>query len=207
MLGKTHMVVGIATTLAIIQPNTLQEMVLASGASAVGALICDIDVGTSGSHKDVDKICLLTIAAVVVTVILDFLFHLGIVQKILQDSNLLRIACGYLLFIGICAFGKEQPHRSFMHSFLALLILSVALGLAWPSLVPYFAIGFLSHIFMDLFNFKKVKLLYPSKKGFCLKLFHAHGLANRLFFIIGCNVLFIEVVVLLLNIISNTLKK
>ena len=51
MLGKTHMAVGIAATLAITQPSGVSELVLAVGAGSLGALISDIDVGTSNSHR------------------------------------------------------------------------------------------------------------------------------------------------------------
>ena len=49
MLGKTHMAVGIATTLAVIPPENTRQLLLEVGAGAVGALISDIDVGTSES--------------------------------------------------------------------------------------------------------------------------------------------------------------
>ena len=59
MLGKTHMAVGIAATLAILPPQNMRQLILEAGAGAVGALISDIDVGTSGSHQDSDKLCFL----------------------------------------------------------------------------------------------------------------------------------------------------
>ena len=56
MLGKTHMAVGVAATLALTNPTTITELVLGSGIGALGAVISDIDVGTSESHKEADKI-------------------------------------------------------------------------------------------------------------------------------------------------------
>lgn len=195
MLGKTHMAVGIAATLAITQPSGVSELVLAVGAGSLGALISDIDVGTSNSHRDADKITALSVVVVLAVFAMDYFCNTQIIERIIGSSGYLRIIAGLLLFIGICAFGKEQPHRSFMHSFLALILLSFALGLIWEKAVIYFAIGFLSHLATDIFNKKKVRLLYPMKGGVSLGLFHAYGLANDIFFAIGSIVAVIEVII------------
>lgn len=195
MLGKTHMAVGIAATLAVTQPSGISELVLAVGAGALGALISDIDVGTSNSHRDADKITALSVVVVLAVFALDYFCNTQIIERIIGSSGYLRIIAGLLLFIGICAFGKEQPHRSFMHSFLALILLSFALGLIWEKTVIYFAVGFLSHLATDIFNKKKVRLLYPLKGGVSLGLFHAYGLANDIFFVVGSIVAIIEVII------------
>lgn len=194
MLGKTHMAVGIAATLAIIQPSGISELLLAVGAGSLGALISDIDVGTSNSHRDADKITALSVVVVLAVFALDYFCNTQIIERIIGSSGYLRIIAGLLLFIGICAFGKEQPHRSFMHSFLALILLSFALGLIWEKAVIYFAVGFLSHLATDIFNKKKVRLLYPLKGGVSLGLFHAYGLANDIFFAVGSIIAVIEVI-------------
>lgn len=195
MLGKTHMAVGIAAILAITQPSGVSELVLAVGAGSLGALISDIDVGTSNSHRDADKITALSVVVVLAVFAMDYFCNTQIIERIIGSSGYLRIIAGLLLFIGICAFGKEQPHRSFMHSFLALILLSFALGLIWEKAVIYFAVGFLSHLATDIFNKKKVRLLYPMKGGVSLGLFHAYGLANDIFFAIGSIVAIIEVII------------
>ena len=195
MLGKTHMAVGIAATLAITQPSGVSELVLAVGAGSLGALISDIDVGTSNSHRDADKITALSVVVVLAVFAMDYFCNTQIIERIIGSSGYLRILAGLLLFIGICAFGKEQPHRSFMHSFLALILLSFALGLIWEKAVIYFAVGFLSHLATDIFNKKKVRLLYPMKGGVSLGLFHAYGLANDIFFAVGSIVAIIEVII------------
>lgn len=195
MLGKTHMAVGIAATLAITQPSGISELVLAVGTGSLGALISDIDVGTSNSHRDADKITVLSVVVVLAVFALDYFCNTQIIERIIGSSGYLRIITGLLLFIGICAFGKEQPHRSFMHSFLALILLSFALGLIWEKAVIYFAVGFLSHLATDIFNKKKVRLLYPLKGGVSLGLFHAYGLANDIFFAVGSIIAVIEVII------------
>ncbi len=196
MLGKTHMAVGIAATLTITKPQTIPEIILAAGTGAVGALISDIDIETSESHKNANKITLLAVASLCMVCFLDFYHNAGIIRQILTSRNLLRVTLGALVFIATCTFGKEQPHRSFMHSFLALGILSFAVGMITPVLVPYFAVGFLSHLAMDILNKKKVRLFFPLKGGFCLGFFHAQGFMNSALFVVGCVVSIVETAVL-----------
>ena len=81
-----------------------------------------------------------------------------------------------------------------MHSFLALGLLSVALWLVWEKAVIYFAVGFLSHIMTDVFNKRKVRLLYPLKGGVAFHLFHAHGAANDILFAVGSVCTIMEIV-------------
>lgn len=200
MLGKTHFAVGVATSLMFTQPKTLQDVILAVGVGGIGALISDIDVDTSGSHKYVNKIIAAAVLIIIAVFTAERLWNVGIVNRIISDSNYARIAIGIVLFIAICAFGKQQPHRSFMHSILALVLLTVSIGMIWEVLIPYFVIGFASHLITDMFNFKKVRLLYPLKGGVALKLFHAHGLANSLFFAIGSALAIIQIVICIIRI-------
>lgn len=200
MLGKTHMMAGIAATLAVTQPQTVSGLVTAASVGAVGALISDIDVGTSSSHRDADKIIFLTAAVASATLLADHFGNLGLIQNIMSNSSIVRVIIGILLFVVICAFGKETPHRSFMHSLTACLLFNGVICLIYPPIAPYFTVGFLSHIATDIFNKKKVRLLYPLKTGVCLKLFHAHGLANTIFFCAGCAVTAVEVILVLKDI-------
>ena len=203
MLGKTHLAVGIAATMAVTQPASLSELILSAGLGGVGALISDIDVGTSNSHKDADKITMLTVFVILGVLVLDYFFNAGIVDRVVRNSGYGRIVAGVLLFIGICAFGKEQPHRSFTHSFLALLLLCFAIGLVWEKAVIYFAVGFLSHLATDIFNKKKVRLLYPVQGGVSLGLFPASGVANRIFFIVGSAVTVLELALFVTRILGQ----
>ncbi len=194
MLGKTHLAVGVAASLLFTQPKSWEELALAVGVGGIGALIPDIDVDTSGSHKYANKIIIFAVLAAVGIYAAEKIWNIGITAQILSDTNNIRIAIGTILFIAVCAFGKQQPHRSFMHSILALAILSFAIGLVWTDLVPYFMIGFASHLITDIFNYKKVRLLYPFSGGLAFKLFHANGLANGIFLSIGTILTVIQVI-------------
>ncbi|MGN0298701.1 MAG: metal-dependent hydrolase [Lachnospiraceae bacterium] len=185
MLGKTHMAVGVASALTIMHPNSLSELIVGTGVAALGALINDIDVDTSDSHKGADRVTILTLVVVLAVVLLENFFKLGIYERLMQNSNLMRVVGGCLVFVAVCAFGKEQPHRSFMHSILAWVIFVVIVNIIFPMAAPYFGIAFASHIVLDLLNYKRLKLLYPSDKGFSLNLCYANRLANKILLIVG----------------------
>ena len=194
MLGKTHMAVGIATTLAVLPPENTRQLLLEVGAGAVGALISDIDVGTSESHRDADKITYLTLGVIAAVIALDHFMNTGIVFRIRQSAGTMKLILGILMFVGICAYGKEQPHRSFMHSFLALFLLEISIGIIYLAFMWPFGIGFLSHLASDIFNRRKVRLLYPIPGGFSLGLFSAKGAANSIFLWVACAVIVVELI-------------
>lgn len=72
----------------------------------------------------------------------------------------------------------------------------------WEKAVLYFAVGFLSHLVTDIFNKKKVRLLYPMRGGVSLGLFHAYGLANRIFFMVASAVVAIELLLFVARIVG-----
>ena len=131
MTGKTHAAVGLGTVL--------------------GALISDIDVGTSKSHKDADRITLIAVLLVAAEIALNYFYDFSIWEKIRNNQSMAPVAMGVIIFIAVCAFGKNQPHRSFMHSIMAMAILSAAISMVSVKLVLYFVVGFVSHLVLDCF--------------------------------------------------------
>ena len=75
MTGKTHAAVGLGTVLAVTQPSTVSGLVLAAGTGMLGALISDIDVGTSKSHKDADRITLIAVLLVAAEIALNYFYE------------------------------------------------------------------------------------------------------------------------------------
>ena len=148
MLGHTHTAVGIAAALAIVPPKSMPELLVGIGAGALGGLICDIDVGTSKSHKQADLITMFAAVIVAVVIVTDQLFHVGIQEKLMANETFVQVFFPAIVFIGICAYGKNTRHRTFMHSLVGMVLLTTCVGVALPVAAPYFGIGFLSHIFI-----------------------------------------------------------
>lgn len=185
MLGKTHFSVGMAAGIAICRPQTIPMLIAGAGLAAFGGTICDIDVETSDAHEQVDRMLVVVVIMVAAVVVMDFIFRVGIYRRLMANSNIARVIIGSLAFLVICAFGKEQPHRSFMHSFLALAMLSICVYIIFPDMTPYFMVGFMSHMFIDVFNRKREKLFWPVGKGFCLHWCSANGIVNKILFYVS----------------------
>lgn len=185
MLGKTHMAVGVAASLLLLQPHTLPELILGAGTAAVGSVISDIDCGTSESSRRADQIIFVLETIVIGIVVVEAHWHLGLYQRLMSNSSVSRIVLACAAFLAICAYGKKTPHRSFFHSFLAGGLLMSSVGVFLPILVPYFGIAFASHLVLDFLNHKGEQLLYPYRKRFSLGICSASGLVNRLFLFCG----------------------
>ena len=151
MLGRTHFFIGTAAALAVLQPQTVPALVAGAGAAAIGGLISDIDVGTSQAHRDADKIITATVAVAVLTILAEYKLNLGIYRRLTSDSSVLRLLAGTAAFLLICAYGKQQPHRSFMHSFAALALLTACVDIIYPDASAYFAVeeGILPRILLS----------------------------------------------------------
>ena len=195
MTGKTHAAVGLGTVLAVTQPSTVSGLVLAAGTGMLGALISDIDVGTSKSHKDADRITLIAVLLVAAEIALNY-FMIFIWEKIRNNQSIAPVAMGVIIFIAVCAFGKNQPHRSFMHSIMAMAILSAAISMVSVQLVFYFVVGFASHLVLDCFNRKRVRILYPLPGGIALDFCKAGGFVDSLLFKLGSVAVIFEIVYL-----------
>lgn len=200
MLGKTHMAVGVAASLLLLQPHTLPELILGAGTAAVGSVISDIDCGTSESSRRADQIIFVLETIVIGIVVVEAHWHLGLYQRLMSNSSVSRIVLACAAFLAICAYGKKTPHRSFFHSFLAGGLLMSSVGVFLPILVPYFGIAFASHLVLDFLNHKGEQLLYPYRKRFSLRICSASGLVNRLFLFCG-SVLSVGVTLKLLTVV------
>jgi inner membrane protein len=182
MTGKTHLSVGIAATLLVTQPSTIKTLVLGIGLGAVGSAISDIDVSTSESHEELNKILILVLLVAVATGFIEYKWNIGLISSFRNNSNFMRLFIGIGAFLVICAFGKDRPHRSFMHSILAVVMLCGTIYSILPEAVPYFAIAMSSHIIIDTLNRRKVLILYPIPWGIGLGLCHAKGFVNNTIF-------------------------
>ena len=179
MQGKTHLAVGAATALAVLQPQTMPDLFVGAGIAMIGGVICDIDVGTSESHEKADKVIAFSILMIGALAVIEGIWHIGIIERIMADSNLTRIALSTIVLLILCAFGKEQPHRSFMHSFLGCAALTGCIAVILPPAAPYFGVGFLSHMAIDFLNRKGLQLFYPFKLRISLKLCSTTGQVDK----------------------------
>lgn len=178
MLRRTHMAVGVTAALALVHPHSTSELLLGAGAAVIGAVISDIDSDSSETHRDANIVVGVAMAAIIALIAVESIGHFGLYRKILAQTSIMRVIPAAAVLLGICAFGKEQPHRSFMHSVLALALMTCCVHIILPLAAPYYAAAFASHLLIDFLNRKGERLLYPYPKGFCLHLCASDGWIN-----------------------------
>ena len=196
MMAKAHITVGMATALTAVRPESVAEALPVITGAALGCLICDLDCENSREKTDSSHWRIVMAVVAAAALIEDHLLDAGMWKSLGQNGP-------YLWFIGLagfvltCAFASVSSHRGFSHSLLALALETLSLWLIFPQTALPFAIAFASHIILDLMNKRSVRLLYPAKKGFCLGLFYADRLANRVFAAAGSAWLIVAVVIII----------
>ena len=185
MLGKTHGVVGVATALAVMNPATAPELVIGVSSAMIGSMISDVDAKEAKARSGVTNTVFVTIFAIALSVAAEKLLGIHVYDLIMANNNLYKMLLGVAVFLLIAVFGSLQPHRTFAHSLLAGIAFTAAVYLISPAAVPYFTIGFATHLILDLLNFKGERLLYPLKKTYSLKVCNSSGIVNDLLFAFG----------------------
>ena len=118
MTGKTHLSVGTAAAVCVTQPQTLSSLLLCLGTAAIGSVISDIDVTTSDSREQLNKISILTLLVIAALLFAEWKWNVGIRYRFQKESSIYRLAVSFLLFLGVCTFGKNQPAQV-LHAFSA----------------------------------------------------------------------------------------
>lgn len=183
MKGRTHLTAGMAVTMLATQPKTITETVMCLGIASVGSVISDIDVSTSKSRRNLNKVLVIITVSVLLIAISEIVFHIGLAAKIMADSSIMRVCLGIALLIAICIYGMNCPHRSFMHSITGLMLITISSYIILPSTALYMCVSIISHILLDIFNKKKIRLFYPLEKpAVALNLCRAGGIADMIIF-------------------------
>ena len=187
MLIGTHFVVGVATALAITQPQTLPEIITAVTAGAVGGIIADIDAGDSDRQRKAQNRRERVIGAVIGTGIIlallvaDLILGAGMWQYVTNNFGL-RVIGGIVGFAALLAVGRRTEHRAFTHSLLALALFGGMVQLfCRPAALP-FLLGYASHLVLDFFNVRGMQLFFPLGKRVSLGLCRAHDKPNSVLF-------------------------
>lgn len=177
MMSKTHIAVGIASGLALAQTGSLASCIAAVVGGSVGGVIPDCDITPSRAHRDAVAGRLLVVAIVAACLAVDRRTGLGFSAWVVRGVGIPPIA-GVGLFATLTFLGSRTEHRSFTHSLLAMAAFCGSVYLVSAALLPFFAIGYASHLALDLANRQPVRLLFPARFGVGLGLCHARGIVN-----------------------------
>lgn len=182
MMGKTHVAMGMATSLVILMPKNPPELICAIAGGALGGVLADIDILDHDYKNDALIGQLIAYFIFCVCMFVDYYNDYGICVSLLKGGNI-KLGIGAILFVILYIMGFMSKHRTFTHSLIAMALFSFAIGVLFCKLeiVIAFAVGYCSHLVLDITNKKPVPLLYPKKKGICLKLFYASKFADKVF--------------------------
>lgn len=183
MMGKTHFTVGLATALVVLQPESMGECMLALISGSLGGVTADNDT-LHRSHAKRGH--LMALKTSFLAILIDFFFQLGICKSIMAEP--ITSVIGLVAFLILWVIGYCSEHRTFTHSFMALTLYSLAVGMIHKPLALGFASAYLSHLLLDITNRKKVPLLYPLDCGICLKICYANQTADKIICLIGYDV-------------------
>lgn len=191
MNGKAHTALGVGVALGaceltglIATSADIDKVIVCAVASAAAATLPDIDVGAA---KKVYRYSIYgLLATLVATVLFVFLRH----GKL---SSMPLSMIGLILVCGLCIFGKQQPHRGFTHSILAIVLFAIGIIFvtmnmprAYRMVIRVsFIFSYVSHIVIDLLNKKGEQLLYPLPERYCFKVCSAKGIGNEMTAISG----------------------
>lgn len=188
MMSKTHIVVAAAAALLALRPDTGGEITDAVIGGAVGGVVCDIDAGTVKKDvytKDAVQGRIIAAFGTVAAAAANIAAKGGMFTYFAENLSVSRLIVGAAAFAALCVVGRKTVHRTFTHSFLAYALFCGAVYLLCPPLLPAFAVGFGSHLALDLLSYRPLLLFYPWKKGFSLKLCYARSPANDAVFVGG----------------------
>ena len=184
MTGSTHVAIGIASSLAILQPGTIPECLCAITGGMIGGMISDID--SPGKQKSMDhrddpygwQIYVFAGIGLAIILGIDYIAGNGAVDYVLKNLGP-SILVGSIAFLGLCFCGAHTNHRSFTHSILAGTLFTISIRCFCKPLAIPFATGFASHLLIDFLNKKKVQYFWPLPVKIGLNKFPSDGKLNK----------------------------
>ena len=186
MMSRTHLAIGLAVSLATIQPTTFHECAVAVIGGAVGGVLADNDNLGRDYQSKVLGGQLVAFAAAFAAFALDCFAGFGIWRSVVDQP--IRSMIGGIAFVVLYFAGMSFRHRTFTHSFLAMILYATATAFICMPVSKALAVAYCSHLFLDVLNKKKVYLLYPLNVGICFKICYADKTANKVFLYIGLGV-------------------
>ena len=181
MLRNTHIVVGISAALILARPDSIPACLRISLAASCGAVISDIDADQSKARREADIMLSLFVIAFAAFFAIERVLGIDLTAQLMMETQASHKAVADAIFVGLCAFGKLQSHRTFMHSLLCGALLSICLGMILPKRdVLAFSSAFLTHLALDSLNYKPIYLFWPLDIPVKFSICTSDGLVNRI---------------------------
>ena len=200
MMGKTHLIAGMAASLAAClfsaQPASPGATLAALAGGAAGGVLADIDTLKRDRRLDALTAQAMAFAICALVFAADRHFGLGIWASVMERHRLQPAvpvvpAMGFVL---LWIAGFLSDHRGFTHSAAAMAAFSGCVALIHPGVGFAFAAGYASHLLLDLLNRKGLRLFFPLPGRVSLGLCHADRTANAVLLYAGLAALIVLLV-------------
>lgn len=204
MTKNTHLATGIAVSIIALMPNDIKSLAVCICGAAIGGTISDIDVASSKPRKELNTIVGISVISIAILIALEAFFHVGIYMMLESQTEIYRVILGIVTLLLLSIYGSTTKHRTYTHSIVGVLTFSGAIWLIFPEISMPFAVAMISHIVLDLFNKKNIKILYPMKKpSVSLKLCKADGRANKAICAVSTVVVVVEILLFIINTVHH----
>ena len=188
MQGKTHAVCGGALAVAVLAPVSFPALGSAMAGGMLGALCPDIDCDSSHAYKGVTKFALYVALIFGLCYALDYVYGTALLAALVNfergrwtAARIIGLALLIAYFIA-CAL---SAHRTLTHSLVGMAVATAAVYLVAPGIWQSFALGYASHLALDLLNKQKEQLLWPLGDGYALYVCKSDGAMNQVLLFIG----------------------
>ena len=161
MMSKTHIAVAVAASLAVLLPTSAIGCLAAVAGGAVGGNLPDIDIRSNSHCRDALYGRIIAGAIAVSALAADCHHDGGVCAYVIGHFGATTVA-GAAALVALCAIGALSGHRTSSHSLLGLALFSTAVWAVCPALATPFAIGFASHLALDLLNKQKLQLFFAN---------------------------------------------
>lgn len=182
MQGKTHVVCGSALVIAALAPQTSMALAGAFVGGALGALCPDVDCDSSHAYRGCMKFALMALIVFGAGYATDRVYGTTFLSTLmaLEEGHwpLSRII-GLILLVAYLIAGALSAHRTVTHSLFGMAVATLAVYLIAPGVWSAFAIGYASHIALDMLNKQKEQLLWPFGEGCALFVCKSDGAMNK----------------------------
>ena len=178
MTGRTHLAVGVAAALLAAGPAAgLTGLAVAAAGGAVGAVLPDLDVRDT-AHPWRERLTRAGAAALLAgTLVFDAANGTSLAREAVTHG-VGPLSLGAVGLVALACAARLSAHRSFSHSLLALAGFAAATHLVCAPLAPYVALGFATHLALDLLTYRGLRLLWPARRGLSLGLCHTGGVVD-----------------------------
>ena len=193
MTGKTHIAIGVASALAVAPlagarrgvPTGVapQAIALALG-GMVGGMMPDTATPASMGSRGTRRVWAALAVMVAALLAVDHARGSDLALGLASGFSYERLA-GLAIVVATCAVGRASGHRGFSHSLVALALVGYGSWMLCRPIAAAVAVGYASHLALDLTNKRGVRLLWPWDRTLCLGLFESGCLADWTLFVLG----------------------